>query len=152
MGAPSWVTSPKFTTLSGRLQHQDELDEQIEAWSMTLGKYELTDRCQAAGVRALPVQSAEDRVENDPQLRYRQMYLAMDHPALGTRKVQNAPFKLSQTPAFNHMPSPLIGQHTREIVESLLGYSHEELRAGFADGTFWPTTRERFPYLEEMLQ
>jgi hypothetical protein len=50
------------------------------------------------------------------------------------------------------MPSPLIGQHTREIVESLLGYSHEELRAGFADGTFWPTSRERFPYLEEMLQ
>ena len=91
-------------------------------------------------------------MENDPQLRYRQMYLAMHHPALGTRKVQNAPFKLSQTPAFNHMPSPLIGQHTREIVESLLGYSHEELRAGFADGTFWPTTRERFPYLEEMLQ
>ena len=67
-------------------------------------------------------------------------------------KVQNAPFKLSETPASNHLPSPLIGQHTREIVEGLLGYSHEELRAGFADGTFWPTKRARFPYLEEMLQ
>jgi hypothetical protein len=36
------------------------LDDKIEAWSMTLGKYELTERCQAAEVRALPVQSAED--------------------------------------------------------------------------------------------
>jgi benzylsuccinate CoA-transferase BbsF subunit len=152
MGAPSWAGAAKFATLAGRLQHQVELDERIGAWSMTLGKYELTERCQAAGVRALPVQSAEDRVENDPQLRHRDMYLAHDHRLLGTRKVQNAPFKLSQTPAINHLPSPLIGQHTREIVEDLLGYSHEELRAGFADGTFWPTTRARFSYLEEMLR
>jgi benzylsuccinate CoA-transferase BbsF subunit len=118
---------------------------------MTLGKYELTERCQAAGVRALPVQSAEDRVEHDPQLRHREMYLAMAHPALGLHKVQNAPFKLSETPPSNRLPSPLIGQHTREIVEGLLGYSHEELRAGFADATFWPTKRPRFPYMEEML-
>ena len=48
-----------------------------------------------------------------------------------------------ETPAFNHLPSPLIGQHTREIVEGLLGYSRDELRAGFDDGTFWPTKRDR---------
>ena len=81
-----------------------------------------------------------------------EMYLPIEHPALGLHKVQNAPFKLSETPASNHLPSPLIGQHTREIVEGLLGYSHEELRAGFADGTFWPTKRARFPYMEEMLR
>jgi crotonobetainyl-CoA:carnitine CoA-transferase CaiB-like acyl-CoA transferase len=128
------------------------LDDGIEAWSMNLGKYEVTGRCQAAGVRALPVQSAENRVEHDPQLRHREMYLAMEHPMLGLHKVQNAPFKLSETPTSNHLPSPLIGQHTREIVEGLLGYTHEELRAGFADGTFWPAKRVRFPYMEEMLQ
>src|SRR5262249_28860171 len=130
---------------------QDELDEHIEGWTMTLGKYEVTERCQSVGVRALPVQSAEDRVEHDPQLHHREMYLEMDHPALGSRKVQNAPFKLSESPALNQLPSPLIGQHTQEIVEGLLGYSHEELTAGFADGTFWPTKRARFPYMEEML-
>ena len=152
MGSPSWAVSPKFAAVGGRLQHQDELDEKIEAWSKTLGKYELTERCQAAGIRALPVQSAEDRVEHDPQLSHREMYLPMEHSALGLHKVQNAPFKLSETPVFNHLPSPLIGQHTREIVEGLLGYSHEELRAGFAEGTFWPTNRTRFSYMEEMLR
>jgi len=80
------------------------------------------------------------------------MYLPMTHPALGTFKVQNAPFKMSETPAVNYLPSPLIGQHTREIVEDLLGYDRETLRAGFADGTFWPTTRPRFPYMEDMLR
>lgn len=152
MGAPSWAASPKFATVAGRLQHQEELDDEIEAWSMRLEKYELTERCQAGGVRALPVQSAEDRVEHDPQLRHREMYLEVEHPALGRNKVQNAPFKLSETPASIHLPSPLIGQHTQEIVEGLLGYSREELRAGFADGTFWPTKRARFPYMEEILR
>jgi hypothetical protein len=66
--------------------------------------------------------------------------------------VQNAPFKLSLTPAVNHLPSPLIGQHTREIVEGLLGYTIEQLRTGFADGTFWPASYLRLPYLDEMLK
>lgn len=152
MGMPAWAGAAKFATVTGRLGHQEELDAHIEAWSMTLGKYDLTTRCQAAGVRAMPVQSAEDRVEHDPQLRHRGMYRPIDHPALGSHKVQNAPFNLSETPAFNHRPSPLIGENTREIVEDLLGYSHDDLRAGFDDGTFWPTKRARFPYQEEMLR
>ena len=146
------TTAAKFATNAGRLEHQEELDALIETWTLTLGKYELTERCQAAGIRALPVQSAEDRVEHDPQLRHRAMYLPMEHPALGVHKVQNAPFRMTETPAVNTLPSPLIGQHTREIVEELLGYSHDSLRAGFEDGTFWPTKRARFTYQEEMLR
>ncbi len=119
---------------------------------MTLGKYEVTERCQAAGVRAMPVQSAEDRVEHDPQLRHREMFLPIEHPALGAYRVQNAPFKMSKTPAFNHLPSPMIGQHTQDIVEGLLGYTREDLRAGFDDGTFWPKDRPRFSYMEDMLK
>lgn len=152
MGDPAWAKDARFATVSGRLANQDALDRNIEAWTLTLGKYEVTERCQAAGVRAMPVQSAEDRVENDPQLRHRAMYTPLDHPALGSFKVQNAPFVMSATPAENTRPSPLIGQHTREIIEDLLGYSHDELRAGFEDGTFWPTKRPRFAYQEEMLR
>ncbi|MGE0766333.1 MAG: CaiB/BaiF CoA transferase family protein [Hyphomicrobiaceae bacterium] len=152
MGGPAWAKDEKFATVSGRLEHQVELDELLETWTATLGKYELTERCQAAGIRALPVQSAEDRVENDPQLRARGMYQPLDHPALGRHEVQNAPFTLSQTPVFNHAASPLIGEHTREIVEGLLGLGADELRAGFEDGTFWPVKRPRFSYQEDMLR
>ena len=100
----------------------------------------------------MPVQSAEDRVEHDPQLKHREMYQAIEHPALGSHKVQNAPFNLSRTDVFNHAPSPLIGEHTRDIVEGLLGYSREDVRVGFEDGTFWPKTRPRFAYQEDMLK
>jgi hypothetical protein len=37
-------------------------------------------------------------------------------------------------------------------MEGLLGLSHQELVSGYEDGTFWPTARERYPYMEEMLQ
>ena len=152
MGSPDWAESSTFATAAGRLENQDELDLNIEAWTQTLDKYAVTERCQAGGVRAMPVQSAEDRVDHDPQLRHREMYVPIDHPALGTYKVQNAPFKMTGTPPFNHLPGPMIGQHTQEIIEGLLGYSHEDLRAGFGDGTFWPAERPRFAYQEEMLQ
>ena len=152
MGAPGWARDERYATNSGRLEHQEALDRYIEAWTATLDKYDITACCQAAGVRAMAVQSAEDRVEHDPQLRHRGMYRELDHPMLGRRKIQNAPFKMSATPAFNHCASPLIGHHTAEIVEGLLGCSREELREGFADGTFWPTQRPLFDYLEDMLK
>ncbi|MFV0298078.1 MAG: CaiB/BaiF CoA transferase family protein [Hyphomicrobiaceae bacterium] len=150
MGDPDWATAERFSTNAGRLENQEALDQAIESWTRTLGKYELMALCQNGGVRAMPVQSAEDRVENDPQLKHRGMYLPLPHAALGTFKVQNAPFKMSRTPAYNHCASPLIGEHTAEICEGLLGLSHADVREGFADGTFWPTTRKMFPYMEEM--
>ncbi|PKB81855.1 MAG: CoA transferase [SAR202 cluster bacterium Io17-Chloro-G9] len=152
IGSPQWATSPKFATLGGRLQNQEELDRGIQEWCLTLEKYELMERCQAAGVRAMPVQSTENRVEHDPQLRHREMYLEMEHPALGLRKFQNAPFKLSETPALNFKPAPLIGQHNQEIYEGILGLSHQEFVSGYEDGTFWPKTIHRYPYMDDMIK
>ena len=149
MGSPSWATSPKFDTLDGRLLHQEELDRGIEAWTRTLEKYQVTERCQNAGVRAMPVQSSEDRMEHDPQLRHRGMYQEVEHPVLGIRKMQKAPFKLSDTPAEIYSASPLIGQDNWEVFLDLLGLSREELQAGYEDGIFWPKTMERYSYLEE---
>ena len=62
LGNSGWAKDSKFATLEGRLEHQDEMDRCIEEWTATLGKYDLADVCQAAGVRAMPVQSSEDRV------------------------------------------------------------------------------------------
>jgi crotonobetainyl-CoA:carnitine CoA-transferase CaiB-like acyl-CoA transferase len=66
--------------------------------------------------------------------------------------LQNAPFKMSQTASTNRTAGPRIGEHTREVLERLLGMTREEIVAGYDDGTFWPTERERFDYHEEMLK
>ncbi|MFQ6027604.1 MAG: CaiB/BaiF CoA transferase family protein, partial [Dehalococcoidia bacterium] len=152
MDAPQWAAVPKFASVLGRLEHQQELDQGIESWTLTLEKYELMERCQAAGVRAMPVQSTKDRVENDPQLRHRRLHTELEHPVLGSYKMQNAPFKLSNSPAAIHLPGPMIGQHNQEVLEGLLGLSHQEFVSGFEEGIFWPKTMDRYPYMEEMLQ
>ncbi|MXZ62507.1 MAG: CoA transferase, partial [Chloroflexi bacterium] len=98
MGSPAWATDPKLDTLRGRLVHQVEIDEGVAAWAGAIEKYELADRCQAAGVRAAPVQSNQDRVEHDPQLQHRGLFTPVVHPVIGEHPMQQAPFKLSATP------------------------------------------------------
>jgi crotonobetainyl-CoA:carnitine CoA-transferase CaiB-like acyl-CoA transferase len=151
MGSPDWATEARLDDLPGRIEHQDEMDQAIEGWTQTLEKYELMEKCQAAGVRAMPVQSSEDRVEHDPQLRARKMYTKMDHPTLGPWKFQNAPFNLSKSPVEVYRPPPLIGQHNREVFEGLLGLSLEEIRGAYDDGTFWPSDMPTYPYVQEAL-
>lgn len=151
MGAPAWATEAKYATLQGRLEHQEALDQGIEQWTRTQEKYALTAQCQAAGVRAMAVQSPADRVEHDPQLAARGFYTELEHPVLGRRKIQGIPFKHSQSPATIARPAPLIGQHTREVLEELLGLSLQDIRDGYADGTFWPPNIPMYPYVQEAL-
>ena len=152
MGDPDWATGGRFDSLSERIRNQRKLDDGVEAWTLTMGKYELTAACQAAGVRAMPVQSSEDRVEHDSQLGRRGMYTPIDHPVVGNRKVQNAPFEFSKSEADIRGPAPLLGQHTVDVMVDLLGLSREEALAGYDDGTFWPADMPRFDYVEEALR
>ena len=152
MGSPSWATNAQFKLLDGRILHQEEMDRAIESWTQGLEKYELMEKCQAAGVRAMPVQSSEDRVEHDQQLRDRGMYTSMEHPMLGPWKFQNAPFKMSKSPPVNTSPPPMIGQHNREVLEDLLGVGRHEVLQGYEDGTLWPKDMPKYPYVEEALK
>ncbi|MFT6581744.1 MAG: crotonobetainyl-CoA:carnitine CoA-transferase CaiB-like acyl-CoA transferase [Alphaproteobacteria bacterium] len=151
MGSPSWATDEKFASLPGRLRHQTELDENIEAWTLTLDKYAVMEKCQAAGIGAMPVQSPQDRVENDPQLDHRDMFTEMDHPVLGRRKFQNAPFKMSETPAVNTSAAPLIGGHIQEVLEGMLGLSHDDVVAGLQNNIFWPKALPKFDYIDAII-
>ena len=81
----------------------------------------------------------------------RGMTLNLEHPLLGQYKIQGIPFTLSKSPAEIYRPAPLIGQHTREVLTELLGLSLQDIRDGYADGTFWPAGMPMYPYIEEAL-
>ena len=152
MGNPEWAQADKYQTIKGRIDSQEEMDAEIAKWTRTMGKYELMEKCQAAGVRAMPVQSSQDRVENDPQIQSRDYFMELEHPLMGVRKFQMPPFRLSKSPGKVYRPSPLIGQHNREVFSGMLGLSHDELAAGYEDGTFWPPTMEKYDYIEEIIK
>ncbi len=69
-----------------------------------------------------------DEVVKDPHLIARGMFIEVDHPKAGKVKVPNFPVKLSETPGRVNTAAPLLGQHNREILMGLLGYTEERIK------------------------
>ena len=74
--------------------------------------------------RGLAGSSAEE-VFSDPHVLAREMVIEVSHPTAGTVKMVGFPYKLSATPATVRVPPPLLGQHTEEVLGTLLSYSPE---------------------------
>ena len=152
MGTPEWAVNAKYSTLLGRIRNQEELDQKIEEWTLTLDKYEIAQLCQAAGVPAAPVQSSEDRVDRDPQMKARGHFSSvLDHPVLGPKRHQSAPFTMSDAYVGVNRASPMLGQDTVEVMQRVLGMTKEEVKEGYKDGTFWPEDLGYYPQMEEAM-
>lgn len=149
MGSPDWATDQALATLEGRIKCQVEIDQQIGEWAKQFGKYELAALCQTAGVTALPVQSNEDRVEHDLQLRHQELFAPVHHPVVGTNLMQQSPFKMSVNEVRADHHAPLLGEHTARVLRELLGTPEDELLAGFEQNKYWPSHESKDPYLFE---
>ena len=68
-----------------------------------------------------------DEAVADPQMLHRQMVIEVEHPTLGNIKQVGIAPKLSETPGKVRTLSPLLGEHTEEILLGL-GYSHGEIK------------------------
>ncbi len=126
MDEPAWATDSRFATNEGRLQNQDELDEHIAAWTREQSDRDLTAFLQAAGVRAGLVQKASDRFEDDPQLAARGWWHNLSHAELDDCEYDGVVPRLDATPGELRTASPLLGEHTHEVMTGILGLSDEE--------------------------
>ena len=127
MGQPGLALDSKFATNEARVAHQDELDAIIVRWTRARRRYDIMRQCQAAGIIAAAIQSAEDRVEYDPQLQHREMHPVINHPELGDLAYEGYPVKMSRTPAFVHGRAPTLAEHNQYVYGELLGMSEAEM-------------------------
>jgi crotonobetainyl-CoA:carnitine CoA-transferase CaiB-like acyl-CoA transferase len=127
MGQPGLALDPKFATNEARVKHQDELDAIIGRWTRARRRYDIMQKYQAAGIVAAVVQSAEDRVEYDPQLHHREMFPIINHPELGDFPYEGYPVKMSRTPAFVHGRAPTLAEHNQYVYGELLGMDAAEI-------------------------
>jgi len=81
---------------------------------------------QWAGVPAGVVQNAED-LFNDPQLKHRKHFEALDHPEIGPYHIATSAFKLSKCQNRPTSPAPLFGEHTEMVLKEFLGLSDDEI-------------------------
>lgn len=128
-----WSGAPRFATLQGRKDNEEEMDSLIAAWTAELEAEEVMARLQAAGVPAGVVQSCQDLVERDPQLKHRGQFLYLEQPDMGTALHQDWAVKLSDTPS-QVRPAPAFGEHTEYICTKMLGITDEEFVELLAEG------------------
>lgn len=115
MGNPDWSQVELFRELLERGKNSDFLYEMIEQWTMSLGKQEIMDRCQANRCPTTAIYSIAELVEH-PHLMVRGQRIELEHPVLGTVPVFGAPILLPDCPGGPVSPAPLLGQHTAEVL------------------------------------
>lgn len=121
-----WAKDRRFATLLGRLEHVDELERLVEAWTQDKDAYELMKEFQAAGVPAGVVQKTSDLFE-DPQLAQRRHFWYLEHKEIGLHAYDAHSFRLSKTPEELRMPGPCLGEHNEYVYKEILGMSDEEV-------------------------
>ncbi len=126
MGDPEWTKSAKFDTLLQRTKNISELDKKIGEWTRDFTPEDLMSRLQAAGVAAGVVQTGEDLVDNDLQLRHRRHFVEMEHAEAGQHLTERPPYRLSKTPSQPQRPFPGFGEHTEFVCKNILGMGDGE--------------------------
>ena len=100
--------------------------EDLSAYVADMTREEAVEALVKIGMAVGPVYSANDVIA-DPHFRARGMLVEVEHPKAGKMVSPNYPVQYSETTAEISSPSPLIGQHNREILTGLLYYSHEQV-------------------------
>lgn len=122
-----WEARTEFATVADRLAHGSALDAAIEAWSVTYGKTELMARLQEAGLPAGAVQTAPEW-HADPHHRARGYFFTTDEVDTGRRTYDGSPVRFSGQRGYEQWRrAPTLGEHNREVLLDVAGYSAAEV-------------------------
>ncbi|MCZ6841511.1 MAG: CoA transferase [SAR324 cluster bacterium] len=123
----------RFRTAQARKANEGVLDEIISAWCAPRERWELTRRLQDAGVPAFPSLSTKDLAE-DPHLHARSYFGHAPHPEVGELLHTGLPWRMRNRPSGVIGPAPLLGEHTDEVLNDVLGLEGEEIARLRAEG------------------
>ncbi len=133
VGRPDLVDDLRSATGTARAANADFLRPILENWMADKTRADVVDALNAAGVPTGPVYTAGDVFE-DEHFRTRQMLVEVDDPDVGPHTFARTTPHLSTNPEIPTEPAPNLGQHTRPVLQELLGYSSNAVDALVADG------------------
>ena len=125
IGKPEWKTDPDYAKPPARLPRLKAIFATIEEWTMTKTKFEVMEICNAHDIPVGPILSMKEIAE-EPSLRATGTVVEVDHPTRGAYLTVGNPIKLSDSPC-EVARSPLLGEHTEEILSKVLGYTDREV-------------------------
>jgi formyl-CoA transferase len=124
LGKPEWNNDPAYSTARARQPHIFEIFAEIENWLADKTKYEAIDKLRGYEIPCAPVLSMKE-IAYDPALRASGMIVEVPHKERGPYLTVGSPIKFSDfVPVITG--SPLLGEHTDEVLASL-GYSPDQI-------------------------
>lgn len=133
MERPDLADDERACNGPARAANTDYLAPILEGWLGSMTRDEAVAKFNDAGIPCGPVYAADD-VFNDPHVAARRVLMPVIDPDVGEYRFARTPPLLSAAPELPADPPPNLGQHTREILESLLGYDTADVDAMAADG------------------
>ena len=132
IGKPEWKEDPGFCTPDARLPRLGQVFDSIEAWTMTKTKFEVMEICNPLNIPVGPILSMKELAE-EASLRETGTVVEVDHPERGKYLSVGNPVKLSDSTS-EVTRSPLLGEHTDEILRDVVGLSDEDIAAARDEG------------------
>jgi crotonobetainyl-CoA:carnitine CoA-transferase CaiB-like acyl-CoA transferase len=135
IGRPELAADPRFIDNNDRMRNREALMKELSAVFAARTKTAWVEDLLAAGIPAAPINNYAEATDNE-HARARGAVMMVDHPVEGPIKSLGFPVKLSGTPQQLRRAAPLLGEHTREIIEEVgLADRYEALAK---DGAFSP--------------
>ena len=125
-GVPDLGTNPLFALNRDRVKNRAQLVPILETVMRTRRKADWLAALEAAKVPCGAINNLAE-VFADPQIESRSMVTRWQHPHQSDLPLVSSPIKLSATPVRRDLPPPLLGQHTDEVLRSVLNYPLEKL-------------------------
>ena len=126
LGIAELADDPRFSSNAKRVAHRDSL---VDLLARQFSKRSTGDCLQLlteAGVPCGPVNDLQQVFSSD-QVKARKLLQTLSHPVAGDIPVVANPVRFSATPVSLHSAPPLLGQHTREVLEKELGFSVDRI-------------------------
>jgi CoA:oxalate CoA-transferase len=127
LGIPDAAGDARFVSAQQRMFNCTDCITLLDATFASRPRDEWLHVLAAGGDFIATVVNAVDDLPDDPQVRANDYVTAFDHPTFGPTQVVGLPVRLSDTPGQIRLPAPEFGQHTEEILTSVLGCSWEEV-------------------------
>ncbi len=132
IGHEDWLEDPKWNTPKARLPKLETMFDEIEKWTMTKDKLEVMKILNPLNVPCGPILSMKEIAE-EPSLRATGTVVEVDHPERGKYLTVGNPIKLSDSPS-DVVRSPLLGEHTEEVLKTVLGLNDDEIQEAREQG------------------
>jgi formyl-CoA transferase len=140
IGEPSWKTDPEFATPKARLPKLNQIFERIEAWTMGKTKFEAMEILNKYDIPCGPILSMKEIAE-DESLRKTGTIVEVDHPVRGKYLTVGNPIKMSDSIS-EVKRSPLLGEHTDEVLAKVLGFDKKTIAEIKASGALSAPEKE----------